>query len=172
MVKYKTLTELIPEFLNSGMNILSGEGNEELAPIVVNVENGLTGLKEISDIGVNPPALLIYYEPDTSPFANFDGYSPFRNVLVTIFGIASNSDSLQAGIDAIELCDRAENLIWGIDGNMSSGLRDYINSSEDQADTNGTSIDFGEKVTFDDYYPDFAAAYFTIKVTTAKLSTS
>ncbi len=161
MVKIRTLLDEVIAFLQS---------KTELAG--VDISAGPTGLNDIKDIGIQPPAIIVFVQPDVSDQPNFDGFSPYTNALVTIFTCCSAETPQYAALDSVDLAFVVENLIW-----TDEALRNYLDSLDADIVEGATpknaniyphKIEYGEKVTYDDYYSDFASSYLSLKITIAK----
>jgi hypothetical protein len=131
-------------------------------PEAVAISKGPTGLKNIADAGLNPPEVLIYVEPDKNDQESFDGYSSFAKALVTFYACASGATAQDAAIESTMLAYAVEKAIW-----KDEAFMQYLNTLE-QEDKHPHNIGYDEKVTYDNFYSDFATSYFSIKVSIVK----
>ena len=161
MLNIKTLLDEVINFLKSS-NALT---ENDIIP-------GETGVNDIKDIGIKPPTIIVYVQPDTADQQNYDGYSPYTNALVTIFTCCDGISSQDAALNSTMLAFLVEKTIWDEEAfkNYLDGLDSDLQEGDipKQANDYPNKINYGEKVTYDDYYTDFASSYFSLKISIAK----
>lgn len=155
MVKMRVLLDEVIAFLKARTELADCE-----------IEAGQVNINDIHDMIVKLPTILIFVQPETSDPKNFDGYTPHATATVTIFTCCDGDTSQHAAIASTELAYLVEALIW-----TNEALRNYLDGldiSTKQANNSPHTIEYGDKVTYDDYYTDFASSFFSLRISIAK----
>lgn len=119
------------------------------------------------EIGIVNDTLLIWVEPSDQPFSDQSGYSPVRNVNVTLFACSKAPRGDWARTRCLQVGDLAERVIWIGDESLQN-LQNYLDSLAVNVDESPSLVKYKSQVEYDGWYADFAAAAFEFTITVLK----